>query len=48
MPERINYDRRRFVRSAAMTFAATRPGLIGAAKSLIIVEDSKSSFLIPG
>jgi thiol-disulfide isomerase/thioredoxin len=44
MLERINHDRRRFVRSAAMTLAATQLGLIGSAKSLLAAVDNLPSF----
>ncbi len=44
MPERINLDRRRFVRAAAMTLAATRLGLIDSAKSLFAAIDNLPSF----
>ncbi len=41
MPERLNHDRRRFVRAAAMTFAAAQ---LGAAKSLFAAVDNLPSF----
>jgi thiol-disulfide isomerase/thioredoxin len=44
MLETINHDRRRFVRSAAMTLAATQLGLIGSAKSLFAAVDNLPSF----
>ena len=44
MPEKINHDRRRLVRAAAMTFAATQLSVIGSAKSLFAAVDSLPSF----
>jgi len=43
MPEGINYDRRRFVRVAAMTIAASKLGSIGSPKSLFAAEDDLPS-----
>jgi thiol-disulfide isomerase/thioredoxin len=44
MPERINHDRRRFVRLSAMTLAATQLGLTGSARSLFAAVENPPSF----
>jgi len=44
MSEALNYDRRRFLRATAMTVAAARLGVTGAAKTQLPVEGELPSF----